>query len=79
MEGWADPPSEACLPVTSVPCAFTSTQHLCAQASVKGVSCSMSMLKGKGLLYLLGMNLFERGKSPGGQGSFATEHPPHQD
>lgn len=27
---------------------------------MKGVSCSMSMLKGKGLLYLLGMNLFEK-------------------
>lgn len=79
MEGWADPPSEPCLPVTSVPCPFTSTKHLCAQNSMKGGSCSMSMLKGKGLLYLLGMNLFERGKSPSGQGSFATEHPPHQD
>lgn len=78
MEGWADPPSAA-LPVSSEPCAFTSTQHLCAQPSIKGVSCSMSMLKGKALLYLLGMNLFERAKSPGGQGSFATEHPPHQD
>lgn len=38
----------------------------------------MSVLKGKGLLYLLGMNLFERGTSPAGQGSFATEHPPHR-
>lgn len=78
VEGWADPASAA-LPVSSEPCAFTSTLHLCAQPSNKGVSCSMAMLKGKVLLYLLGMNLFERGKSPGGQGSFATEHSPHQD
>lgn len=75
MEAWADPPSAA-LPVSSEPCAFTSTQHLCAQPSMKGVSCSMSMLKGKGLLSLLGMNLFERGQSPGGQGSFATSSSP---
>lgn len=68
--------SPACV---SEPCAFTSTQHLCAQPSIKAVNCSMAMLKGKALLYLLEMNLFERGKSPGGQGSFATEHSPHQD
>lgn len=76
MEGWADPPSAA-LPA-SVPCALTSTQHLCAQPSMKIVNCSMSMLKEKGLFYLPGMNLFGGGKSPGGRGSFATEHPPHQ-
>lgn len=58
-------------------CALSSTQH-CAQPRTKAVSSSMSMLKGKGLLYLLGMNVFGRGTSPAGQGSFATEYPPHR-
>lgn len=71
-------PQQSCLPVTSAPCALISTQHFPMQPRIKSVSSSMSMLKGKGLLYLPGMNLFERGTSRAGQGSFTIEHPPHR-